>query len=245
LKPVFRGHGAAKDDLLLERLPSPEVAIATSIGVEDAQKSHEPVGGIAKRVIDLVGATGGILLLAPIFLIVAALIRVVIGRQVIFAQPRVGFGGKTFVCFKFRTMPGDADKILNQHLACNLEAALEWRATRKLLNDPRVGCLGKVLRKSSLDELPQLFNVLRGDMSLIGPRPIVPDEAKHYGGHMKAYCAARPGLSGMWQTSGRNCTTYQARIAHDRYYVRKWSLWLDLVLLVKTIPAVMRFDQTG
>jgi exopolysaccharide production protein ExoY len=212
----------------------------STAGVRHTEQSAKPVGGMPKRAVDLVGASIALLLLTPIMLI-----RVVVGGSAIFAQQRIGFRGKAFVCYKFRTMAVDAEQKLGQHLACNPEAALEWRATRKLRNDPRVTCLGKVLRKSSLDELPQLFNVLRGDMSLVGPRPIVSDEVECYGRQATMYCSARPGLTGMWQTGGRNRVTYRTRIALDRYYVSNWSLWLDLVLLVKTVLVVTRFDQTA
>jgi exopolysaccharide production protein ExoY len=205
----------------------------------------QPLGGLTKRCFDVVLASLMLIVLAPIMMMVAALIRVLMGGSPIFAQERLGFRGEKFVCYKFRTMAANANELLQRHLAADPEAAREWRETRKLLNDPRVGCLGRVLRKSSLDELPQLFNVLRGDMSLIGPRPIVPDELECYGRHANVYCEARPGLTGMWQTSGRNRVSYRGRVARDRYYARNWSLWLDVVLLVKTIPAVLNFDQTG
>ena len=120
------------------------------------------------------------------------------------------------------------------------DAAKEWR--ERLRNDPRVDCFGNILRKSSLDELPQLFNVLRGDMSLVGPRPVVLEEIERYGRHAQAYFRARPGLTGMWQVGGRNDASYRARIAGDLYYARHWSLWLDVALLIKTIPAAMNFD---
>ena len=204
-----------------------------------------PLGGHAKRAFDLAVAVAMLVVTAPIMLMVAALIRVSMGGPVIFAQRRIGFNGQSFVCYKFRTMASDAEALLERHLASDPEAAREWRETQKLANDPRVGCLGRVLRKSSLDELPQLFNVLRGDMSLVGPRPVVPDELRRYGRYAIVYAKARPGLTGMWQTSGRNRVSYRARVARDRYYVRNWSLWLDFVLLLKTIPAVLKFDQTA
>lgn len=176
---------------------------------------------------------------------VAALIRLVMGGPVIFAHERVGFGGRTFACYKFRTMTADSDAMLAHYLAGNPQAAAEWHTTRKLLNDPRVCCLGSILRKSSIDELPQLYNVLRGDMSLVGPRPVVPDELERYGSHAREYLKARPGLTGVWQTSGRNRVSYRRRVALDCFYARRWSLWLDLILLVKTIPAVLSFSETS
>jgi exopolysaccharide production protein ExoY len=205
----------------------------------------QPVGGFAKRLVDIVLAAAILILAAPIMLMVAALIRIVMGGPVLFSQQRLGFNGRVFTCYKFRSMAVDAGELLRRHLAVDPEAAREWAETQKLRNDPRIGRLGHVLRKSSLDELPQLFNVLRGDMSLIGPRPIVIDEIWRYGRNAHVYFSARPGLTGMWQTSGRNRVSYAARVARDRYYVRKWSLWLDVVLLVKTVPAVLNFDQTA
>ena len=178
-------------------------------------------------------------------LMAAGLVRLVMGGPAIFAHKRVGFDGRTFVCYKFRTMPVDGEEVLRRHLVAEPDAAEEWRKTRKLRNDPRVGCVGNILRKSSLDELPQLFNVLRGDMSLVGPRPVVPEEIERYGRHAQACFRARPGLTGIWQVSGRNRASYRARIARDLYYARHWSLWLDLAVLIKTIPAVTSFDRTS
>jgi exopolysaccharide production protein ExoY len=205
-----------------------------------------PLGGPAKRVVDIIGAGIGLILLAPLIAMIAVLIRFVLGGPVIFPQRRVGFDGRIFVCYKFRTMVPDADVVLQQHLIANPAAAREWHATQKLRNDPRVSWLGKVLRKSSLDELPQLFNVLRGEMSLVGPRPVLPEELRsRYGRHAIAYLQARPGLTGMWQANGRNSVGYRGRIARDRYYARHWSLGLDMLLIAKTIPAVINFRQTA
>jgi len=204
-----------------------------------------PVGGVPKRCMDIVVSLVMLVTLAPIMLVVAAIIRLTLGGPVIFAQPRIGYGGRGFTCYKFRSMATNADEVLRQHLASNPAAAKEWNETRKLLDDPRVGCLGNVLRKSSIDELPQLFNVLLGDMSLVGPRPVVPDELAKYGRYATTYCEVRPGITGLWQTSGRNRLSYRARIARDSYYARHWSLWLDVVLLLKTIPALVNFDQTA
>ena len=157
-------------------------------------------------------------------LLVAAAIWLFTGGPVVFAHKRIGYRGRAFVCYKFRTMAGNAQELLEKHLAENPEAAREWQATRKLSNDPRTTALGRFLRKSSLDELPQLLNVLNGDMSLVGPRPIVPDELTHYGRSARAYLCARPGITGMWQTNGRSSVSYRARVACDRFYARHWSL---------------------
>ena len=204
-----------------------------------------PTGHRLKRGMDLVIASLAIVLLSPIMLAVAGLIRCVMGGPVIFAQQRVGLNGTLFVCYKFRTMRLNAEDLLVQHLAANPEAAAEWEARRKLMEDPRVGCLGNILRKSSLDELPQLFNVLRGEMSLVGPRPIVPGELHCYGAYARECFKAKPGLTGIWQVSGRNRLSYSDRVALDRYYARKWSVWLDLAVLTKTIPAVLKIDNTA
>ena len=206
---------------------------------------REPIGGLTKRVLDIVISTIALVVAAPIMLIVAGLIRLTMGGPVIFAQRRIGFDGTMFVCYKFRTMATDADTALQRYLASNPEAAEEWRQTRKLRNDPRISPLGTLLRKSSLDELPQLFNVLRGDMSIVGPRPVVPSELEYYG-RRAAYCLrARPGLTGLWQVSGRNQVRYTRRVALDCHYVRSWSVWMDLMVLAKTIPAVLRTHDTA
>jgi exopolysaccharide production protein ExoY len=209
------------------------------------RQAGQPVGGAFKRAFDIVGALVILVLAAPIMITVAALIRMALGGPAIFAQRRVGFDGREFVCYKFRTMGTDAAEVLRRHLASDPAAAQEWQSTRKLRQDPRVGCLGNILRKSSLDELPQLFNVLRGDMSLVGPRPVVPEEIARYGRHANACLRARPGLTGIWQTSGRNRISYTGRVARDLYYARNWSIWLDLLVLMRTIPAVIRADQTA
>jgi exopolysaccharide production protein ExoY len=142
-------------------------------------------------------------------------------------------------------MVTNGGEVLHRHLDAQPEAAREWRETRKLASDPRVGYLGNLLRKSSIDELPQLFNVLRGDMSLVGPRPIVPDELEYYGRHAQEYLKTRPGLTGVWQVSGRNRLSYAARVARDCHYVRHWSLAVDLAVLIKTIPAILKFSETA
>jgi exopolysaccharide production protein ExoY len=142
-------------------------------------------------------------------------------------------------------MATDADEVLDRYLAANPDAAEEWERTRKLRDDPRVCSVARILRKSSLDELPQLFNVLRGDMSLIGPRPIVDDEIRHYGPCFEQCFHARPGLSGLWQVSGRNGVSYERRVALDRYYARRWSIWLDMRIILKTVATVFSFHQTS
>jgi undecaprenyl-phosphate galactose phosphotransferase len=159
---------------------------------------------------------------------------------VLFAHRRIGAGGRHFYCLKFRTMVVNADQVLQQILATDPERAAEWRATHKLRDDPRVTRLGKLLRQMSLDEVPQLLNVIRLEMSLVGPRPIVDSEIAHYGEDIAHYYALRPGLTGLWQVSGRSDTSYARRVRLDVWYVNNWTIWHDLAVLLKTIPAVLR-----
>jgi undecaprenyl-phosphate galactose phosphotransferase len=159
---------------------------------------------------------------------------------VFFLQKRIGNGGREFWCFKFRTMVLDADECLEQYLVENPLARHEWDNERKLKNDPRITPIGRILRRTSLDELPQMFNVLKGEMSLIGPRPIVAEEIEKYGNYFSYYKSVCPGISGLWQVSGRNDVDYAQRVMLDTFYVRNWSLWLDFMILLRTIPAVLR-----
>jgi exopolysaccharide production protein ExoY len=210
-----------------------------------AAGGSKPLGGGVKRVMDVLIALGAIIVLAPMMLFLAGFIAIVTRANPIFAHERIGFGGRSFRCYKFRTMKPAADEILKQHLASSPEAADEWLRTRKLMNDPRINCLGNVLRKSSIDELPQLINVLKGDMSLVGPRPVVACEIKLYGRRAKQYLAVRPGVTGLWQISGRSRVNYSTRVAMDTLYVRSRSLWLDAAILLKTIPALAKFDEAA
>lgn len=162
-----------------------------------------------------------------------------------FSHSRVGFGGKPFNCYKFRSMVANSEEVLKAYLEANPDLSMEWEETHKIRNDPRVTLLGWMLRKSSLDELPQLFNIIRGDMSCVGPRPIVKDELNRYGDHLGEYLRTRPGLTGLWQVSGRSSMDYASRVALDSQYVRNWSVWLDVVILFRTIFAVMRFDRAS
>ena len=145
-----------------------------------------------------------------------------------------------FQCLKFRSMVIDADRVLQHLLETNQQAASEWAATQKLRDDPRITWVGNLLRKSSLDELPQLLNVLRLEMSLVGPRPIVASEIEKYGENIAFYYDTRPGLTGLWQVSGRSETSYERRVQLDTWYVRNWSIRHDLVILAKTVPAVLK-----
>lgn len=197
-----------------------------------------PVGGISKRSFDILVALAALILLSPIFLLIMALVKYTDGGSIFYGHRRIGYNGTTFRCLKFRTMAENGDALLQQYFEENPEALEEWRATRKLQDDPRVTVLGTVLRKLSLDELPQLINILKGEMSIVGPRPVVEDELELYEASAVYYLRSRPGLTGLWQVSGRNDVSYAARIAFDTHYVRNWSLTRDLVIVVRTIPAV-------
>lgn len=192
-----------------------------------------------KRVFDFIAA----LLLAPFVavavLFLAALIFAVDGQPAFFGQMRVGRGGRLFRCWKLRTMVRDAEARLASVLESDPAAAEEWVLYQKLRNDPRVTPLGRFLRKTSLDELPQLWNVLRGEMSLVGPRPIVTDEIARYGSDISFYCAVRPGVTGLWQVSGRSGTSYEERVAMDRRYVEERTLGGDVALIARTVMAVL------
>lgn len=204
-----------------------------------------PVGGPTKRIVDIVISVIALIATGPLLIIIAALIYISMGRPIIFAHERVGFNKSLFRCYKFRSMVSNSQEVLAKHLANDPEAARSWAETRKLMNDPRVTSIGRFLRKSSLDEMPQLVNILKGDMSCVGPRPVVIEELAKYGISNRDYLATRPGLTGLWQVSGRSNTTYLSRVCLDRIYRRRWSLNLDFLIMVKTIPAVLRFRDTA
>jgi exopolysaccharide production protein ExoY len=191
-----------------------------------------------KRTLDVLGASTFLLLFLPLLLGVVVLLLIFQGRPLIYGHARIGHGGRAFRCFKFRTMVNDGDRVLATHLASDAAARREWEATRKLRDDPRVTPLGRTMRKLSIDELPQFLNVLRGEMSLVGPRPIVEAECRHYGSHFSVYCSVRPGITGLWQVSGRSDLSWDDAVRLDLYYVENWSLALDLQIIWKTMFAV-------
>ena len=197
-----------------------------------------PYNRILKRIFDLTLTICGGLMISPILLGIAIAVAIDNRGRIIFAHRRVGAAGKKFPCYKFQTMVPDAEEKLKKYLAENPEARREWEESFKLTNDPRVTKLGNFLRRTSLDELPQLWNVIRGEMSLVGPRPIVQAEIVRYGKNIREYYMVLPGITGMWQVSGRSDTTYPERVAMDAWYVRNWSVWIDLMYLFKTVKAV-------
>ena len=201
-----------------------------------------PFSRLAKMMFDQITAGILLLLLSPLFLVLASLVRAD-GGPALFGHRRVGANGHSFRCFKFRTMVTNADQALRDVLRSDPDALAEWSETQKLRDDPRVTRIGSLLRKTSLDELPQLFNVVRGEMSLVGPRPIVEAEVVRYGRDIAYYYETRPGMTGLWQVSGRSDTSYQRRVQLDLWYVKNWTLWHDITILLKTIPVV--FGKNG
>lgn len=203
----------------------------------------QPIGRSSKRIVDLLIATTALVLLSPLLLIVAIIVKLSDRGPVFYSHTRIGLGGASFGCLKFRTMKSDASAQLAKLLEANPEAKIEWEATRKLKSDPRVTVVGEILRESSIDELPQLINVVRGEMSLVGPRPITAEELPLYGEYVSSYVAGRPGLTGHWQTSGRNDVSYQQRVSLDVQYLQNWSLAWDFVIMAKTVPVL--FSHRG
>jgi exopolysaccharide production protein ExoY len=184
-------------------------------------------------------ALAALLFLLPVMLLVALAVYAQDGGPILFAHQRIGLNGRRFHCLKFRSMAVDAEQRLAAVLATDPAALAEWQRDHKLRCDPRVTALGDFLRKTSLDELPQLLNVLRGDMSLVGPRPIVEAEIAKYGRRFREYCAVKPGITGLWQVRGRNDTSYRTRVALDCVYARRRNVGLDAYIIACTVPAVL------
>ena len=216
-----------------ENAPSVQIA-----GISD------PLGGsvgfpLWKRALDIVVSISLFAFTAPLLTLVALAIAMD-GGPIVFRQPRIGTGGKLFRVIKFRTMSIDADARLAALLSADERSRLEWEQSHKLRNDPRVTFVGSFLRKSSIDEFPQLLNVLCGEMSIVGPRPIVTSELRHYGRYIRHYQQCRPGITGLWQVSGRSDVSYRRRVALDTIYCRKQcDVLIDVAILLKTVPAVL------
>jgi len=198
-----------------------------------------PVGSSAKRIVDISLAIGAVVLLCPVLISCLVVVTIATKGSPIFSHQRIGFRGKRFGCLKFRTMVPNADEQLCDAFARNPEAKREWEENQKLRDDPRVTALGAVLRRYSLDELPQLLNVLKGDMSMVGPRPVTESEIARYANAANAYLACRPGITGLWQVNGRSSTSFDKRVEYDLMYAERWSLMGDVKILLLTIPAVL------
>lgn len=197
-----------------------------------------PWNKVIKRLFDLFGSIIGGILISPLLLVIALQIYRSDPGPIFFGHKRIGKNGKTFKCYKFRSMIVNAEEVLQEHLEAHPEAREEWAKDFKLKDDPRITLIGQFLRRTSLDELPQLFNVIRGEMSLVGPRPIVAEEIPKYDKFIQDFYLVRPGMTGFWQVSGRNDVEYEERVQMDSWYVRNWSLWLDCIMLLKTIGVV-------
>ncbi|XGB42720.1 MAG: undecaprenyl-phosphate galactose phosphotransferase WbaP [Nodosilinea sp. LVE1205-7] len=209
------------------------------LGLEISQRLLLPGSRITKALLDFSLALILAVLLLPLLLLVTILIKLDSPGPLFYGQQRLGQYGTPFVAWKFRTMVENADQVLENYLQANPVLRQQWDADHKLRYDPRVTTIGRLLRRTSLDELPQLWNVLRGEMSLVGPRPIVGDEIERYAETYRLYTRVLPGLTGLWQVSGRNNISYPARVNLDAYYVRNWSVWLDIYILVRTIWVVI------
>ena len=196
---------------------------------------------LTKRIFDTLAALVLLVLLSPFMLLIAYLIRRD-GGPALFAHPRIGQKGAVFNCLKFRTMVVDAEMQLERLLQRRPDLRRQWENDRKLKQDPRVSPIGRFLRRTSLDELPQLINVIKGEMSLVGPRPVVRTELKKYGPEVVYYLMVRPGITGLWQVSGRNDVDYETRVYLDTWYVKNWALWYDLKILIQTIRVVLKRD---
>jgi Undecaprenyl-phosphate galactose phosphotransferase WbaP len=205
----------------------------------ETQEVSAGIWGI-KRLIDIFGALVGLVTLLPLFFLIGLLIRLDSPGPVFYGQRRIGRGGAPFKLWKFRSMVTNADERLGEHLGQNPDLQLSYTQFQKLWEDPRLTGLGRILRRSSLDELPQLWNVLKGEMSLVGPRPFLPEQAGDYGAAYTLYISTRPGITGLWQVSGRNRLSFGDRSRLDEFYIRNWSIALDGAILFRTIWVVLR-----
>lgn len=209
------------------------------LGLEIRQQLLLPVPRALKMVLDYTLTVVGGMVALPLILALAVAMRLTSKGPVFYSQWRIGMNGERFRAWKFRTMVENADAVLQRHLDANPALRKEWLETQKLKNDPRVTPIGRILRRTSLDELPQLWNVLRGEMSLVGPRPIVDAECARYGDNFGLLIRVRPGVTGLWQVSGRSDTSYAERVQLDSYYIRNWSPWMDLYILARTVGIVL------
>jgi len=223
----------------LGRIPTQKIDLldappADGLVIRVSDSLDRPVAQALKRAFDVIAAAAALAFLSPALVVIAALIRRD-GGPALFRQPRAGRGGTVFSCLKFRTMASDAQARLAALLEDDPQARAQWETYQKLDDDPRITPVGAVLRRFSLDELPQLINVLKGEMSLIGPRPMLLEQRVLYGSSLDAYERMRPGLTGLWQVNGRNATTFEERARLDNWYARNWSLWRDGVIVLRTI----------
>jgi lipopolysaccharide/colanic/teichoic acid biosynthesis glycosyltransferase len=239
--------GSSFEELHIVARPGPRSVFAESLS-QTAQESIIPtsnrswrdtVGAAASRTLDITATLILLIVLLPVLVLLSVVVAIDSGGSPIFAHNRVGRGGRSFKCYKFRSMCANAEAKLVTLLQQDPVLRREWAQHHKLANDPRITPLGHFLRKTSLDELPQLFNVLAGEMSLVGPRPVVYAEIARYGRFKSSYLSMRPGITGLWQVTCRSESTYRRRVAIDRIYAKKKSLVLDCAILLATVPAVL------
>ncbi|MDP3295453.1 MAG: sugar transferase [Nevskia sp.] len=233
------GHPAVLSTFTSVRVHVPHVPRREHSPSVDSGKKSQPLRALAERGLDIIFALGLAAVFSPVILTSAVALSLS-GGAIIFKQTRLGRGGREFRVYKFRTMVPNAAEVLQQLLDRDPVVREEWERDFKIRNDPRVTSIGRFLRKTSLDELPQLWNILKGDMSMVGPRPIEPFEIVKYGRFAKHYYALRPGLTGLWQVSGRSDTTYQRRVALDAFYAKNRSLSLNLGIILKTVRVVLK-----
>jgi len=212
------------------------------LGLEVEQNLLNPLQMAAKRLLDLLLVLFGSLVILPFFLLIILAIRLESRGPAIYRQQRIGKNRRPFYVYKFRTMVANAEELLAELLVKDCDLCAEWEQSHKLKNDPRITRVGRFLRKTSLDELPQFYNIWRGEMSFVGPRPIVEDEVQHYNKVFDLYTQVKPGITGMWQISGRSDTSYDYRVQLDEYYIRHWSIWMDIYILIKTVWKVLKRD---
>ena len=247
INQVIENHAAhvprrmiLSDSSFLPSLWTEVCDFAGQAGIASEEGLTDPFALKLKRALDVAIVIASGLCLLPVLAVICVLIKIASPGPIFFGHTRIGQGGRRFKAWKFRSMMLDADKVLEQHLKDNPELQSEWDKDQKLRNDPRIiRGIGPIIRKLSLDELPQLWNVLKGEMSLVGPRPIVDNEVEKYGVVFPLYLRVTPGITGLWQISGRNNTTYEERVAYDQYYVRNWSVWSDLYILAATVRTVL------
>jgi len=255
----IQGTGAVTQDGTIEADQRPggtaELGMAGDPPLLFVNQNHEPLveypaealappfvlpAGTVHRAFDVALATACLMLLWPLMLATALFVWLSGPGPIIFRHVRVGRDGMPFVCFKFRTMNKQAEKLLTELLGTCGTLRHEWQSNQKIRRDPRVTRVGQLLRRYSIDELPQLFNVLLGDMSMVGPRPIVEAEIDRYGVNFADYCRVKPGITGLWQISGRNCLSYERRVELDSLYARNRSLRGDVAIVIRTVPVVLR-----
>jgi lipopolysaccharide/colanic/teichoic acid biosynthesis glycosyltransferase len=221
------------------RIDEPKVNSAPARPSQPEDAHVFGMNGAAKRMLDLLIAVPAGLILLPVFIFTALAIKLEDGGPILYKQKRIGRGGKLFPMLKFRSMRPDADAVLEELLARCANSRNEWGEFQKLRKDPRITRIGRFLRSSSIDELPQLMNVILGHMSIIGQRPILPSQRDAYGIHMPGYERTRPGITGLWQIRGRSKLNFEARVLYGSEYINTWSLWNDMKIVVLTVPAVL------